>query len=200
MIIVGNTIVSDDIADQHFGCDLACCKGACCVDGDSGAPLLEEEVSILEAMMPDVLPLLTPEGREAVEKQGVAVRDGDGDLGTPLIDGGACAYTIQEDGLTLCAIEKLFRTKTPDSQLLTPNSSLPTLNFPKPVSCHLYPIRVEDYGEFTAVNYHQWDICRCAKGKGEPLYIYLKEPLIRRFGQEWYDELLQEINNRNGKE
>ncbi len=178
MIIVKNSIVSDDVADCRFGCDLSCCKGACCVDGDSGAPLLEEEVAGLEAVLPIVKPFMTEEGIEAVEQQGVAVRDKDGDLGTPLIKGGACAFiTYGEDGCVLCAIEKACREK-------------------KPVSCHLYPIRVEDFGEFTAVNYHQWEICRCAKGHGEPLYVYLKEPLIRRFGQEWYDELLEQIELR----
>ena len=176
MIIVQNTIVSDDIADCRFLCDLACCKGACCVEGDSGAPLLESELAELERVLPDVLPLLTPEGRASVEAQGVAVRDKDGDLGTPLVDGGACAYiTYGNDGTSYCALQQLY----------------------KPVSCHLYPIRVEDYGEFTAVNYHQWDICRCAKGHGNPLYITLKEPLIRRFGSEWYDELIEQINLRD---
>ena len=176
MIVVKNSIVSDDIADQRFCCDCTLCKGACCVDGDSGAPLLEEEAARLEAVLPEVLPLLTPEGRTAVEAQGVAVRDKDGDLGTPLIAGGACAYiAYAPDGTALCALQHLY----------------------KPVSCHLYPIRVEDYGEFTAVNYHRWDICRPAHGHGEPLYIYLKEPLVRRFGQEWYRELLHEISNRN---
>ena len=176
MIIVQNTIVSDDIADQRFCCDCGSCRGACCVEGDSGAPLLEREVAELERVLPDVLPLLTPEGRAAVESLGVAVRDNDGDLGTPLVDGGACAYAVYApDGTALCALQRLY----------------------KPVSCHLYPIRVEDYGEFTAVNYHQWDICRCAKGHGDPLYIYLKEPLIRRFGPEWYDELIEQINLRN---
>ena len=176
MIIVGNSIVSDDIADQRFCCDCNVCRGACCIDGDSGAPLLEEEVEKLERMLPDLLPLLTPEGRAAIEQQGVAVRDQEGDLGTPLINGTACAYiTYAPDGTALCALQQHY----------------------KPVSCHLYPIRVEDYGEFTAVNYHQWDICRCAKGHGEPLYIYLKEPLIRRFGAEWYDELVEQINLRN---
>ncbi len=193
MIIVKNTIVSDDIADRRFCCDLNCCKGACCVDGDSGAPLLEEEVPLLEAVLPEVEPYMTEEGIAAVHEQGVAVRDNDGDLGTPLASGGACAYAIQENGLTLCAIEKAHR-----SPLSTSHSPLTSL--PKPVSCHLYPIRVEDYGEFTAVNYHQWDICRCACNHGEPLYVYLKEPLIRRFGQEWYDELLQEIANRHNNQ
>lgn len=178
MIIVQNSIVSDDVADRCFCCDLGSCKGACCVDGDSGAPLMEEEVSKLAAVLPQALPLMTDEGRATVESQGVAVRDKDGDLGTPLIDGGACAFiTYSADGCALCALQGLY----------------------KPVSCHLYPIRVEDFGEFTAVNYHQWDICRCAKGKGDPLYIYLKEPLIRRFGQEWYDELLEQIKQRNNE-
>jgi hypothetical protein len=176
MIIVKNSIVSDDVADCRFCCDLSVCKGACCVDGDSGAPLLEEEVAKLEAVLPEVLPLMTDEGRLAVEEQGVAVRDKDGDLGTPLIDGGACAFiTPGPDGCSFCALQGYY----------------------KPVSCHLYPIRVEDYGEFQAVNYHQWDICRCAKGRGEPLYVCLKEPLIRRFGEAWYEELVEQINLRN---
>lgn len=190
MIVVGNTIVSDDIADQRFCCDLGRCKGACCIDGDSGAPLLEEEVEVLEAVLPDVLPYMTDEGRAVVARQGVAVRDNDGDLGTPLIDGGACAYiTYGDDGCALCAIERAYRSQA------FKHSGIQA--FPKPVSCHLYPIRVEDYGEFTAVNYHQWDICRCARGHGDPLYVTLKEPLVRRFGLQWYDELLSEIQNRN---
>ena len=176
MIVVGNSIVSDDIADRCFGCDLTNCKGACCVEGDSGAPLLEEEVARLEAVLPDALPLMTPEGRAAIEVQGVAVRDKDGDLGTPLVNGGACAYAFYtSDGTALCALQKLY----------------------KPVSCHLYPIRVENYGEFTAVNYHQWDICRHACGHGDPLYIALREPLIRRFGSEWYEELVEQIKQQN---
>lgn len=178
MIVVQNSIVSDDIADRSFACDLACCKGACCVEGDSGAPLLEGEVAKIEAVLPDSLPNMTEEGRAAVARQGVAVRDRDGDLGTPLVKGGACAFVkYAADGSALCALQDLY----------------------KPVSCHLYPIRVEDYGEFTAVNYHQWDICRFAKGKGEPLYISLKVPLIRRFGKEWYDELLEQIKQRNNE-
>ena len=190
MIVVKNSIVSDDVADQRFCCDCTVCRGACCVDGDSGAPLLEEEVPILEAILPEVRLYMTAEGIATVERQGVAVRDKDGDLGTPLIAGGACAYITYDGDLALCAIEKAFRAN--NFQF-----SISNFQFPKPVSCHLYPIRVEDYGEFTAVNYHRWDICRCAHAHGDPLYIYLKEPLVRRFGQEWYDELLQEISNRH---
>lgn len=176
MIIVQNSIISDDIADQCFCCDLACCKGACCVDGDSGAPLRDDEVDKIQAVLDRALPLMTEAGRAVIRTQGVAVRDKDGDLGTPLIDGGACAFvTYGPDGCTFCALQNLY----------------------KPVSCHLYPIRVEDYGEFTAVNYHKWDICRCARGKGEPLYRYLKVPLVRRFGQEWYDQLVEQIETAN---
>ena len=194
MILVKNSIVSDDVADCRFQCNLECCKGACCVDGDSGAPLLESEVAILKALLPEVEPFMTPDGIVAVHEQGVAVRDNDGDLGTPLLSDGACAYiTYDDNGCALCAIEKAYRAAPPTSVLRT-------TNYPKPVSCHLYPVRVEDYGEFTAVNYHQWDICRHAKGHGDPLYIMLKEPLVRRFGSEWYEELTEQIKLRDNNE
>jgi len=178
MLIVKDCIVSDHLADLCFACDLAKCKGACCVEGDSGAPVREEEVAELEKSLPAVLPHMTERGREVVERVGVAVPDKDGDLGTPLVDGKECAFvTWTDDGTALCAIEKV--------------------GCMKPVSCHLYPVRVEEYGEFTAVNYHEWEVCRCAVAKDnpnrKPLYEYLKEPLIRRFGQDWYDELLQEV-------
>ena len=190
MLIVKDCIVSDHLADLCFACDLAKCKGACCVEGDSGAPLREEEVAELEKVLPAVLPHMTERGREVVGRVGVAVRDKDGDLGTPLVDGKECAFvTWTPDGTALCAIEKAYRDGFDRRQ--------PTLNFIKPVSCHLYPVRVEEYGDFTAVNYHEWEVCRCAVAKDnpnrKPLYEYLKEPLIRRFGQEWYDELLQEV-------
>ena len=199
MLIVKDCIVSDHLADLCFACDLAKCKGACCVEGDSGAPLREEEVAELEKVLPVVLPYMTERGRETVECVGVAVRDKDGDLGTPLVDGKECAFvTWTDDGTALCAIElgmrneKLGMTAGANSSSLIPHSS-----FIKPVSCHLYPVRVEEYGEFTAVNYHEWEVCRCAVAKDnpnrKPLYEYLKEPLIRRFGQEWYDELLEEV-------
>ena len=200
MLIVKDCIVSDHLADLYFACDLAKCKGRCCVEGDSGAPLLESEVAEMEKVLPSVLPYMTEKGREAVRLQGVAVRDKDGDLGTPLVDGRECAFvTWADDGTALCAIElgmrneKLGMTAGANTSSLIPNSS-----FIKPVSCHLYPVRVEEYGEFTAVNYHEWEVCRCAVAKDnpnrKPLYEYLREPLIRRFGQEWYDELVAEVD------
>lgn len=190
MLIVKDCIVSDHLADLAFACNLGQCKGRCCVEGDSGAPVREEEVAEMAKALPAVLPYMTEAGREAVERQGVAVRDKDGDLGTPLVNGGECAFVVwTDDGTALCAIEKAWREGKTD--------------FMKPVSCHLYPVRVEEYGEFTAVNYHEWEVCRCAVAKDnphrKPLYEYLKEPLVRRFGQEWYDELLQEVKRYEEK-
>lgn len=180
MLIVQNCIITDDIVDRCFGCDLAKCKGRCCVEGDSGAPLLKSEIAELERALPTVRPYMTEEGILAVDEQGVYAVDKDGDLGTPLIDGGACAYiAYAPDGTALCAIEMACREGK--------------CSFLKPVSCHLYPLRLDDFGEFISINYHRWDVCRCAAGHGEPLYVYLREPLIRRFGKEWYDELLHEV-------
>ncbi|MBQ9418717.1 MAG: DUF3109 family protein [Bacteroidales bacterium] len=189
MIVVGNSIVSDEVADCRFGCDLMHCKGACCVEGDSGAPLLDAEVEQLQSILEAVRPYMSEAGLSAVEQQGVAVRDAEGDLGTPLIDGGECAYAVHNaDGTVLCAIEKAYREGRIKG------------NYCKPLSCHLYPIRIDDYGEFTAVNYHRWDICRHAAGCGQPLYVGLREPLIRRFGQQWYEELLDQIKQRKHDE
>ena len=189
MIIVENSIVSDDVAECRFRCDLRQCQGACCVEGDGGAPLLSAEVAELEAVLKAVKPYMTERGKCTVEQQGVAVRDRDGDLGTPLVDGGECAYAVREaDGTTLCAIEKAYRAGALDR------------DFPKPVSCLLYPLRITDYGEFTAVNYHRWSVCRCAVGQGDPLYISLKAPLVRRFGSAWYAELTEQIKQKTENE
>lgn len=184
MLIVQSAIVSDNIADRCFACQLSQCKGACCVEGDSGAPLTPDEVDTINAILPQVRPYMTEAGRQVVDAVGPSDIDADGDLGTSLVNGRECAFvTFADDGTALCAIERAFLDgKT---------------HFRKPVSCHLYPIRIEDYGEFQAVNYHEWDICRCAVVKGReegiPLYQYLKEPLIRRFGEAWYQELLEQI-------
>ena len=134
-----------------------------------------------------VAPYMNEAGRKAVEEQGVATYDNAGEPCTPLVDGRECAYVVWEDGNALCAIEKAFRDGKTD--------------YMKPVSCHLYPIRVDNYGEFISLNYHEWDVCRSAVCKGRetgvPLYKYLKEPLIRRFGRQWYDELCEQVHERS---
>lgn len=184
MLIVKDCIVSEEIADRCFCCDLSQCKGQCCVDGDCGAPLAASEIPILQKILPAVEPYMTQKGLAIVREAGVSDLDNAGDPCTPLVDGRECAYVAWgDDGTAYCAIEQACRDGKTD--------------FLKPISCHLYPIRVDEYGEFTAVNYHRWDICKCAVGKGKdcgtPLYEYLKTPLIRRFGQTWYDELLETV-------
>lgn len=188
MLIVGNCIISDDIADRLFCCDMASCHGRCCVEGDAGAPLESDEAVTLKRIFPQVEPYMTEAGRKAVEEQGVAVYDSEGDLGTPLVSNGECAFVTWDgprtSGLALCALEKAFRDGKTD--------------FLKPISCHLYPVRVENYGEFTSLNYHKWEVCQSAVCPGNtgrmPLYKFLKEALVRRFGQQWYDELVQQID------
>lgn len=184
MLIVQDCIVSEDIVDKLFSCDLAQCKGECCVEGDCGAPLLEEEIPILERILPEVEPYMTPEGLDVVHREGVSALDNAAEPCTPLINNRECAYVAWgDDGTAYCAIEQAYR----DGKI----------DWKKPVSCHLYPIRVDVFGQFTAVNYHQWDICRCAVECGRrcsiPLYKYLREPLIRRFGEAWYADLLAAV-------
>lgn len=182
MLIVKDCIVSEDIAEQRFCCDLACCHGQCCVEGDCGAPLEEAEAELLQRLLPAIEPYMTEKGREAVAREGVSVPDNADEPSTPLVDGRECAFVAWgADGTAYCAIEQAYRDGKTE--------------FQKPVSCHLYPIRVDCYGDFTAVNYHRWEVCRCAAGQGEPLYLMLKEPLIRKFGQAWYDELLEAVRD-----
>ncbi|WP_159800329.1 DUF3109 family protein [Flavobacterium sp. MK4S-17] len=179
MFQLGKTIVSEDILEKEFVCNLSACKGACCIDGDAGAPLTKEETLILEEIYPKVKPFLRKEGIAAIEGQGTWVTGTDGDLETPLIDNKDCAYVIFDGKTALCGIEQAY------------NQGL--VNWKKPVSCHLYPIRVKDFTEFAAVNYDRWDICSdaCALGKEleVPVYKFVREALIRRFGQDWYNEL-----------
>lgn len=180
MFQLGKTIVSEDIIENDFVCNLTACKGACCIDGDAGAPLEKEEAEILEKIYPKVKPYLRKEGIKAIEEQGTFVTTDDGELETPLIDGADCAYVIFDENKTaLCAIEEAYNQGDVD--------------WKKPVSCHLYPVRVKDYSEFSAVNYHQWHICddACALGKElqVPIYKFVKEALIRKFGADWYAEL-----------
>lgn len=185
MILVGNAVISDDIKEQFFVCDLEKCKGACCVEGDAGAPLEDEETGILEELYPVIKEYITEEGRAAIEAQGTWVFDKDGDKGTPTIgENRECAYALYDKrGILKCGIEQAYLDgKT---------------NFKKPISCHLYPIRIKKYDEFEALNYDRWDICSaaCTLGSslGVPVYKFLKDALIRKFGIEWYDELVAEI-------
>jgi len=180
MFQIGKSIVSEELFEKEFVCNLQACKGMCCVEGDSGAPLLEEEKEILEKIYPVVREYLTKAGVKAIEQQGKFVIDKEGELTTPLINGKECAYVIQDNkGIYMCGIEKAYLDKK--------------IDWPKPVSCHLYPVRVKDYVEFQAVNYNEWNICSSACELGKqlqvPLYRFLKEALIRRFGQDWYDEM-----------
>ncbi|MFP9118926.1 DUF3109 family protein [Flavobacterium sp. RNTU_13] len=179
MFQLGKTIVSEDILEKEFVCNLTACHGACCVDGDAGAPLNEEETKILDEIYDKVKPFLRPEGIAAIEAQGKWVVGTDGELETPLIDNKDCAYVIFDGKTALCGIEQAYNQGE--------------VTWKKPVSCHLYPIRVKDYSEFAAVNYDRWDICSdaCALGKEleVPVYKFVKEALIRRFGADWYAEL-----------
>ncbi len=180
MFQLGKTIVSEDIFDKDFVCNLSACKGACCIDGDAGAPLEEEELEVLKTVYPKVKPFLREEGIEAIEKQGVYIKTEFGDYETPLIDGADCAYVIFDENKTaLCGIEEAYNQGA--------------ISWKKPVSCHLYPIRVKHYSEFSAVNYDKWDICSdaCVLGKElkVPVYKFVKEALIRKFGENWYSEL-----------
>ncbi|MFS4482405.1 DUF3109 family protein [Hyunsoonleella sp. 2307UL5-6] len=180
MFQLGKTIISEDIIKKDFLCNLSACKGACCVDGDAGAPLDKDEVAILEEIYPKVKPYLRKEGIEAIEKQGTSVITEDGELETPLIKGADCAYVIFNDKqVALCGIEEAYNQGE--------------ISFKKPISCHLYPIRVRDYTEFSGVNYHKWQICddACAFGAElqVPIYKFVKEALIRKFGEDWYAEL-----------
>lgn len=179
MIQIDDTIVSFDVFLEKFCCDLASCRGACCVEGDSGAPLAEEEPRRIEENYAGIQPFMKPSGVVAVGEQGYAVIDKEGDLVTPLIRGGECAYAIEENGVCWCAIEKAWSEGKSD--------------FRKPVSCHLYPIRVTRYEGFEVLNYHRWAICReaCVRGEREgiPVYRFLKEALIERYGEEWYAQL-----------
>ncbi len=180
MFQLGKTLVSEDIIEKDFVCNLSACKGACCVDGEAGAPVTEEERDILEGIYTKVKPFLRPEGADAIEKQGVYVQGVDGDWETPLIDGADCAYVIFDERQTaMCGIEEAYNQGV--------------IDWKKPISCHLYPVRVQEYSEFSAVNYHHWQICddACTLGKElqVPVYKFIKEALVRKFGEDWYAEL-----------
>ncbi len=181
MIQIEDKLISEEIFSEEFVCNLSKCKGICCVEGDAGAPLDKEEAQILENIYDKIKPYLTPEGIEAIEKQGKwEIDPTDGEYVTPLINNAECAYvTYDERGYTKCGIEKAYEDGVIDWQ--------------KPISCHLYPIRVTEYSSFTALNYHEWEVCSdaCTLGKElqVPVYKFLKTPLIRKYGESFYSEL-----------
>ncbi len=180
MIQIDKAIVSFDVFKKTFLCDLGACHGACCVEGDSGAPLEEEETKILDEVYPKVKKYMTPEGIQAIEEKGTWGVDADGDQVTTLVNNTECAFTYKDEtGTVLCAIEKAYRNKE--------------IDFYKPISCHLYPIRITKYASFDAVNYESNKLCVAARIKGErvgmPMFRFLKDPLIRKYGKEWYAQL-----------
>jgi hypothetical protein len=181
MIAINNTLISEDILEKKFVCDLNACKGACCVAGDSGAPLDKDELEILDKIYPKVKPYMVPKGVKAVDKKGAYVIDSDGDYTTTLVSEGAeCAFVyFDENQIAKCAIEKAWMEKKIDWQ--------------KPISCHLYPIRITKHKSYEAVNYSKWNVCKPACACGEkldvPVYKFLKGPLIRKYGKEWFRQL-----------
>jgi len=191
MIAIENTIVSEDLLEKKFICDLSKCKGACCVEGTSGAPLEHEEIQVMEDIYEKVKPYMNKEGIAEIDKLGVFVMDTDGDYVTPLVDGHKhCAFVVFEKGIAKCSIEKAY------------NDGI--IDFKKPVSCHLYPVRITKFKDYEAVNIQQWSVCKPAYALGKkadvPVYKFLEEPLTRRFGKNWYNQLkiADEING-NGK-
>lgn len=182
MIQFGHTLISDDVVDEAFVCDLHKCKGACCVEGDLGAPLDFDELDRIEEVVDLVKDYLSPEAVEVLEKEGGFLVDEEGDYSTTTINGKECAFAFYDDqGILKCSIEQAHMDGKTD--------------FKKPLSCHLYPIRITKTTEFEALNYDRWSICApaCDLGKSlkVPVYRFLKEPLIRKFGESWFLEFEQ---------
>lgn len=184
MIIIDETLISDELYTEQFVCDLPVCHGGCCVHGDAGAPLEKKETIILDRIFESVKPYMRQQGIESVEKLGRFVEDVDCEYTTPLVDGKECAYVFfDDDNIAKCAIEKAWEEKQ--------------IDFKKPLSCHLYPVRIENYTSYDAINYHRWPICDCARKKGKklqvPVYTFIKDALIRKYGENWYTELSEYV-------
>ncbi|WP_222983450.1 DUF3109 family protein [Flagellimonas meishanensis] len=180
MFQIGKTVVSEEIIAHDFVCNLTACKGACCVGGEYGAPLEDEETAMLQNIFEKVKPYLRPEGIAAIEEQGAFVKGEDGEWETPLVGNQECAYvTFSDAGVAKCGLETAYEAGA--------------TQWKKPISCHLYPVRTRAYSSFTAVNYHRWEICdpACVLGKElkVPIYKFVKEALVRKFGETWYREL-----------
>ena len=180
IIQVGEVLLSPDILTRHFCCDISVCGGQCCVEGDAGAPVTLDEVASIEDSLDEVWEDLSASAQAVIDKQGVAYVDQDGDLVTSIVAGKDCVFTCYEKGVCLCALERKFR-----------QGKIP---FCKPISCALYPIREKKLGNgLIGLNYNEWEVCKSAVTLGEkmqlPVYRFLKEPLVRRFGEEWYCQL-----------
>ncbi len=180
MLQIGDTVVSLDLLREKFLCNLEACKGICCVEGDAGAPVEKEEIEKLEELLPLIWKELSPEAQTVIKRQGIVYTDSEGDIVTSIVNGKDCIFTCYDKrGCCYCAIEKAYHEGKSD--------------FYKPLSCHLYPLRITDYGVYKAVNYHRWNICKAAQLLGQkeemPLYKFLKTALIRKFGEAWYQEL-----------
>jgi hypothetical protein len=180
MIDLDKTLISLDVIEKEFVCNLSKCKGACCVEGDLGAPLDTDELQILDEIYPIVKQYLRPEAIQEIENQGTWVKDRFDEHSTPLVNGKECVYVVYDENQVLkCGIEQAYL----DSKI----------SYKKPISCHLYPIRLTNLKELIAVNYDKWSICSdaCTLGKElkVPIYQFLKEPLIRKFGEKWYSDL-----------
>ena len=186
MIVIDDKIISDELLENEFTCNLNACKGACCVEGDTGAPLEDAEAEILKRNMGKIKPFMTDEGWAAIEAHGVAVMIA-GELKTPLMEDKACAFTVYENGTAHCGIERAHNAGA--------------IDFLKPLSCHLYPVRIKRYADFEAVNYSRWNICNpaCSLGKylQMPVYKFVKTALVRKYGVEFYERLDQESKLRS---
>ena len=180
MFIIGDTLVSLDVLEKQFCCDLGACCGKCCIEGDAGAPVSEDELQEIEKVLPLIQPLMTRKAQKTVEQNGLSYLDPSGERVLSIVDGQACVFMQRDEKRwCYCLLEQAYlQGKT---------------SWRKPISCALYPIRLTQVGSRVGVEYHRWDICYPARVLGKkqqvPLYRFLREPLIRRFGQEWYDEL-----------
>lgn len=179
MIVIDQTLISNAVVEAQFVCDLLRCKGACCEEGDLGAPLEEEELQRIQDNLGGIRPFMTEAGKKLLDQESFFEPDDFNHPVTTTIQGRDCVFAVRENGILGCAIEKAWLAGKSD--------------FQKPISCHLYPIRVQKHAHYEAVNYHEWEICSpaCENGKAlkMPVYRFLKTPLIRKYGQEWYDQL-----------
>ena len=187
MFQIGNSLVSEEIITNSFVCNLKACKGACCVEGEAGAPLEKTEIEFLEKNYDLIAPFLSEKGKAAIEKQGKFVQLKKGIFETPLVDNKECAYVVfGNNGTAQCGIENAHRGNA--------------IDWKKPISCHLYPVRVQSYEKMVAVNYHNWSICSDACSLGDelkkPVFEFVKEALIKKFGNEWFLELEEIAKNK----